>query len=93
MTQDEMVGRHHYLNGQECEQTLGDSEDREAWRAAVHGVAKSRTRLSAWTTKLIYKVVFISAVQQSSSVIYILFSILIHHRILNTVPHSYSFKS
>ena len=23
--------------------------DREAWRAAVHGVAKSRTRLSAWT--------------------------------------------
>ena len=23
--------------------------DREAWRAAVHGVAKSQTRLSAWT--------------------------------------------
>ena len=23
--------------------------DREAWRAAVHGVAKSRTRLSSWT--------------------------------------------
>ena len=23
--------------------------DREAWRAAVHGVSKSRTRLSAWT--------------------------------------------
>ena len=23
--------------------------DREAWRAAVHGVAKSRTRLSNWT--------------------------------------------
>ena len=23
--------------------------DREAWRAAVHGVAKSRTRLSEWT--------------------------------------------
>ena len=23
--------------------------DREAWRAAVHGVAKSRTRLSHWT--------------------------------------------
>ena len=34
MTEDEMVGRHHYLNGQECEQTLGDSEDREAWCAA-----------------------------------------------------------
>ena len=25
-------------------------KDREAWRAAVHGVAKSRTRLSNWTT-------------------------------------------
>ena len=23
--------------------------DREAWRAAIHGVAKSRTRLSHWT--------------------------------------------
>ena len=28
----------------------GMVEDREAWRAAVHGVAKSRTRLSDWTT-------------------------------------------
>ena len=26
--------------------------DREAWRAAVHGVAKSRTRLSDWATEL-----------------------------------------
>ena len=25
--------------------------DREAWRAAVHGVAKSRTRLSDWTKR------------------------------------------
>ena len=23
--------------------------DREAWRAAIHGVAKSRARLSDWT--------------------------------------------
>ena len=23
--------------------------DREAWRAAIHGVAESGTRLSAWT--------------------------------------------
>ena len=26
MTEDEMVGWHHRLNGQESEQTLGDSE-------------------------------------------------------------------
>ena len=28
-------------------------KDREAWRAAVHGVAKSQTWLGDWTTKLI----------------------------------------
>ena len=28
--------------------------DREAWRAAVHGVAKSQTQLSDWT-KLIWQ--------------------------------------
>ena len=28
--------------------------DREAWRAAVHGVAKSQTRLSEWTKLDIY---------------------------------------
>ena len=27
-------------------------KDREAWHAAVHGVAKSRTRLSDWTAKM-----------------------------------------
>ena len=26
-------------------------KDREAWRAAVHGVSKGRTQLSNWTTK------------------------------------------
>ena len=26
VTEDEMVGRHHFLNGHEFEQTLGDSE-------------------------------------------------------------------
>ena len=28
--------------------------DREAWRAAVHGVAKSRTRLSDWTARTVH---------------------------------------
>ena len=77
MTEDEMVGWHHRLNGHEFEQApgVGDGQgslvcfrawgrkeldrtcvslselremvmDREAWRAAIHGVPKSRTRLS-----------------------------------------------
>ena len=40
-----MVGWHHRLNGHEFEQTLGDTEDKETWLVAVHGVAKSRTRM------------------------------------------------
>ena len=43
MTEDEMVGWHHRLNGHEFEQTLNIVKNREAWRAAVHGVAKSQT--------------------------------------------------
>ena len=41
-----MVGWHHLLNGREFEQAVGLVMDGEAWRAAVHGVAKSQTRLS-----------------------------------------------
>ena len=29
--------------------------DREAWHAAIHGVAKSRTQLSDWTELIIYQ--------------------------------------
>ena len=37
MTEDEMVGWHRQLNGQEFEQSLGERvEDRRAWCAAVH---------------------------------------------------------
>ena len=42
-TEDEMVGLHHRLNGHKFEQTLETVKDSEAWHAAVHGVAKSRT--------------------------------------------------
>ena len=33
-------------------QALRDGKDREAWRAAVHGAAKSQTRLSDRTTTI-----------------------------------------
>ena len=46
MKEVEMVGWHDRLNGHEHECTLRDSEHREAWHAAVHGVAKSWTQLS-----------------------------------------------
>ena len=42
MTEDEMVGWHHQLNGHEIEETPGVDADREAWYAAVNGVSKSQ---------------------------------------------------
>ena len=56
MTEDEMVGWHHQVNGHEFEQALGNGEGQEAWRAAVRGVTKSWTWLSDRTTKSITKV-------------------------------------
>ena len=49
MTEDEMFGSHHPLNGHEFELALGVMMDREDWRATVHEVAKNRTWLSDWT--------------------------------------------
>ena len=42
------------LDGRESEQAPGLVMDREAWRAAVSGVATSRTRLRHWTTNLAF---------------------------------------
>ena len=46
--EDEMAGWHHWLDGHLSE--LRELVmDREAWHAVIHGVAKSRTRLSDWS--------------------------------------------
>ena len=44
MTEDEMVGWHHRLSGHlSLSKLQGIVKDREAWSAAIHGVAKSWT--------------------------------------------------
>ena len=50
--EDEMVGQHHRCNEHELGQTPGDVRDREAWRAADHGVSKSQTSMCDWTETL-----------------------------------------
>ena len=48
--EDEMVRRHHWLNRQELSKLWKIVKNREAWGAAVHGVANIRTQMSNWTT-------------------------------------------
>ena len=45
-TEDEMAGWHHRLDGMSLSELRESVMDREAWRAAIHGVAKSWTRLT-----------------------------------------------
>ena len=46
MSENEMAGQHHKLDGHEFEQALGVDDGQTACRAIVHGVAKSQTQLS-----------------------------------------------
>ena len=46
MTEGDIVGWHHQLNGHEFEQALGDGKGQGSLCAAVRGAAKSQTRLS-----------------------------------------------
>ena len=46
MTEDEMAGWHHQLNGHELSELQELVMDRESWRAVIHGVTKSQTQLS-----------------------------------------------
>ena len=44
--EDEMAGWHHYSTDMNLSELQELVMDREAWHAAIRGVAKSRTRLS-----------------------------------------------
>ena len=48
-TEDEMAGWHHWLDGHELGELRELVMDRDSWCAVIHGVTKSRTRLSDWT--------------------------------------------
>ena len=48
-TEAEVVRWHHQLDGHGFEQALYVDDDREAWCAVVHEVAKCWTQLSNWT--------------------------------------------
>ena len=41
MTEDEIVGWRHRLNGHEFKQTLRDGEGQESWHTTVHGVSEN----------------------------------------------------
>ena len=53
-TENEMVGWHHQLNGQEFELVLGVGDGQGGLVCYSHGVVKSQTRLREWTAWLIH---------------------------------------
>ena len=51
VTEDEMVGRHHQLNGHEFEQTLGDGEGQESLVCCSPWGWRNRHNWAIWTTR------------------------------------------
>ena len=46
MTQDEMAGWRHRLDGHDFDEVCELVMDKEAWHVVINGVAKNRRRLS-----------------------------------------------
>ena len=57
MTEDKMAESHHWLNGHEFEQTLGDSEGQGNLGCCSPWVAKHWTWQSNWTKLMVFPVV------------------------------------
>ena len=77
-TEDEIVGWHHWLDGHELSSLQELVIDREAWCAAVHGVAKSRTWLSDWTEMMRMLLVHGAHFEQQGSRKHCLLSCVLH---------------
>ena len=63
-TEDEMVGWHHWLMS--LSKLRDIMMDREARHAEVHGVTKSRTWLSNWTTTAAFSLLYFTSTQPVS---------------------------
>ena len=53
VTEDKVVWWHHHSMDMNLSKLQETMKDREAWRAAIHGIAKSQTWLSNWTTTIL----------------------------------------
>ena len=53
-TEDEMVRWHHWLNGHESEQILGDDKGQRTWTCCSPWGCNESDRLGDWTTTITY---------------------------------------
>ena len=71
MTEDKKVGWHHWLNGHEFEQTLGDGEGQRSVACYSPWGHKEWTRLSNWATTSFLPLLSILSIRNSVSTIFL----------------------